>query len=213
MITAHSGSDGTQENSEAYIDYCIAGALDCFEVDVRLKHGNFYLNHEPVDDETCCVGLSLVFEKIKDMPILVNCDLKEPNLESSVLKMAEAMQVSDQLIFSGDVNIANIPNSFRAQVFYNAENYAKTHPEVLQFEAAALEAMFTNLANQGITTLNLYAPLLSRDLLELAHAHGMAVCVWTLHDVQDIAAYQALGADHITTTCAAQWKRQGFRHA
>lgn len=50
LITAHSGSDGTPDNSLACVRYAISTAADAFEVDVRrLADGTLALGHDAAD--------------------------------------------------------------------------------------------------------------------------------------------------------------------
>ena len=49
LITAHSGSDGTPDNSLACVEYALSTDADAFEVDVRrLADGTLALGHDEI---------------------------------------------------------------------------------------------------------------------------------------------------------------------
>ncbi len=106
MITAHSGCDGTPDNSIAFLRYAAGTGVDCLEVDVRLNsHGTLVLAHdtEAVDPPT----LQQAFGIIRSVPgLLLNCDLKKHGLEQAIWRLAKEERVSDRLIYSGDVSAA-----------------------------------------------------------------------------------------------------------
>ena len=78
LITAHSGSDGTPDNSLACVRYALSTAADAFEVDVRrLSDGTLALGHDAADHTA--PTLREVFTLAAAKPgVRVNCDLKEP---------------------------------------------------------------------------------------------------------------------------------------
>ena len=50
MITAHSGADGTKENSLEFVAYAMQTGADALEVDVRMgENGILILSHDKTD--------------------------------------------------------------------------------------------------------------------------------------------------------------------
>ena len=84
LITAHSGSDGTPDNSLSCVEYALSTAADAFEVDVRrLSDGTLALGHDAADHTA--PTLREVFTLAAAKPgVRVNCDLKERGLEPDV---------------------------------------------------------------------------------------------------------------------------------
>ena len=89
FITAHSGADGTCDNSMEFVQYALTTSADVLELDVRQdKDHNLIIAHDETDGEA--VSLVGVFSAMKDHPEMrMNCDLKEYGLELPVLKLAE----------------------------------------------------------------------------------------------------------------------------
>ena len=127
LITAHSGSDGTPDNSLACVRYALSTAADAFEVDVRrLSDGTLALGHD-VADHTAPT-LREVFTLAAAKPgVRVNCDLKERGLEPDVAALAAECGMAGRLIFSGsvDVNIFAAHPELHdcAEVYLNIEEY------------------------------------------------------------------------------------------
>jgi len=77
MITAHSGADGTKENSLEFVAYAMQTGADALEVDVRMgENGILILSHDKTDEDA--VRLADVFRMMGKYPgMRINCDLKE----------------------------------------------------------------------------------------------------------------------------------------
>ena len=103
LITAHSGCDGTPDNSLEFISHALRSGADALEVDVRAaQDGTLYLSHDRTD--AACPKLSQAFQMLRSSPMRINCDLKQPGLEEAVLALAASQGVAGQLLFSGDVS-------------------------------------------------------------------------------------------------------------
>ena len=80
MITAHSGADGTKENSLEFVKYAMQTGADALEVDVRMgENGILILSHDKTDEDAA--RLADVFRMMRERPQMrINCDLKEYGL-------------------------------------------------------------------------------------------------------------------------------------
>ena len=77
LITAHSGCEGTAENSLESILRGIALGADCVEIDVQVdEDGRLYLSHDPLPDPGKAVSFPDALRPIAESGIAVNCDLK-----------------------------------------------------------------------------------------------------------------------------------------
>ena len=103
-ITAHSGCDGTPDNSMEFVRYALASEGNCLEADIRRnRDGELILSHDETAEEA--VRLGQVFELLKEKPEKrINCDLKTPGLEIPVYQLAKEYGVEGQLIYSGTVS-------------------------------------------------------------------------------------------------------------
>ena len=83
--TAHSGADGTPDNSLQFIRYALGTQADALEIDIRRNPctGELALGHDSVDEQP--LTLREVFVQASGHPVMkINCDLKEPALERQV---------------------------------------------------------------------------------------------------------------------------------
>ena len=72
MITAHSGCEGTSDDSIASIETGIALGADCVEVDVRTgKDGSLQLSHDEIGDKTGLITLREAFALVRESGIAV----------------------------------------------------------------------------------------------------------------------------------------------
>ena len=75
LITAHSGCEGTQENSLTSIEKGIVLGADCVEIDIRSDaEGRLWLTHDLPESVSGLVSLEEAFSLIQKSGISVNCD-------------------------------------------------------------------------------------------------------------------------------------------
>ena len=131
LITAHSGCEGTPDNSIASIQTAIALGADCAEVDIRMDaQGRLWLTHDLTAFFDGLTPLEDAFSLIRDSGIAVNCDLKEYGALLPVLSLADEFGIGpEKLIFSGSVDTALLERqpeiARRSRVFLNSEELAR----------------------------------------------------------------------------------------
>lgn len=91
IITAHSGCEGTPDNSLEHIRAAISSGAECFEIDINASpDGTLYLTHDQPDSYD---GIPLFEECLKlaaeDGKICVNCDVKSEWLKAPVIALAK----------------------------------------------------------------------------------------------------------------------------
>ena len=107
-ITAHSGCDGTGDDSLESIEAGIRFGADAVEVDVRFnKKGVLILSHDK-DPEEEYRGHSCLAEAfdliVRDGQTAVNCDIKELETVPEILKLAAEKGIGpERLILTGSV--------------------------------------------------------------------------------------------------------------
>lgn len=190
LITAHSGSDGTPDNSLACVEYALSTAADAFEVDVRrLSDGTLALGHDAADHTA--PTLREVFTLAAAKPgVRVNCDLKERGLEPDVAALAAECGMSGRLIFSGSVDagiFAAHPELHDcAEVYLNIEEYVPdlylNYRNIPDFELTAAQTITRVCREHGISTVNMNQVLITRRFIETLHENGIALSAWTVNE-------------------------------
>lgn len=209
--TAHSGADGTLDNSLQFVRYALGTQADALEVDIR-RHpctGELVLGHDTVGEHP--LTLQEVFEQAGRHPSMkINCDLKEPALERQVLTLAQQSGMTDRLILSGTVDVAHIPDAaFRAQqVYWNLEEQIPGYEEqCLRNPAFRLEAMkqMCRLCREAdVQVINVYEGFVDRQILDMVRRHQLKLSVWTVNTVSRMAWFRDQSVHNITTRRIAQ---------
>lgn len=205
-ITAHSGADGTPENTLAFVRYALTTEADNLEVDVR-KHpetGNLMLGHDNLKEDA--PALKEAFELLKTHPSMkINCDLKEAGLEKMVLALAEDCQVLDRLIFSGTVDPLQIEDpAFRKdRVCWNIEeqipNLYQRCREDFDYRLIAAEMMCDKMDKVGVDTINIYFGLVDKEFMKAVLKRGKRISVWTVNDMEKLTWFFNQRVRNITT--------------
>ena len=155
FITAHSGCDGTLQNSWSYISHALDKPFDYIEFDIRRNDdGKLVLAHDP---EAARSGMLLdeALNMIAPTDKRINFDLKEYFLEEDIISLCEnlrerkkATAILNQLLRSGTGIGANIHEA----------NYASSKADFInKFQIALKECYETDywldiFHNAGIIT-------------------------------------------------------------
>lgn len=202
ILTAHSGSDHTPENSFEFIERCIDYQVDCLEIDIQIaSDGTLYLSHDPLVDDANAPTLRDALTRIQNTSIQINCDLKAANCEMPVIELFEQMHLSHRFYLSGSVNLSQVPRKYRKQIFYNIENYFTLSTLETQINETQLESFCLYLKINQIEVVNLYYKLWSVTLEKIFTRYQLKSSLWTIETVADYFNYQDK-VFNITSRCA-----------
>lgn len=201
LITAHTGADGRPDNSLEYVAYALDCGADALEVDVRRSPGGrLAIGHDEAGEDA--PPLEEVFRMAAERPrIKVNCDLKEPGLETAVCRLAEEQGLSGRLLLSGTVDAFRaVPG---AEVYLNLEEYVPNlylnYREKPDFELEAAETIRAVCAKAGVRTVNAYQGLVTRRFIETLAQAGIGLSVWTVNEPWELGWFLNAGVRNITT--------------
>lgn len=184
LITAHSGSDGTPDNSMEFVNYALGTAVDALEIDVRqAADGTLIISH----DET---GEEAVNE------LAVSCGLAE-----------------GQILFSGSVKPRE-ERSGRpweaVEVFWNVEEcisdiyVCEAGGEREKITAEMARKLAVEAARSGYSVININEKYLNEAVLETIKSHHMGISAWTVNEPDRISQLLKLGVHNITTRRPAE---------
>ncbi len=188
-ITAHSGCDGTKENSLEFLQYALETNVDCVEVDVRNTNCELVLGH----DESSGVTLKQAFELLKKYPDKkMNCDLKNENLEELVYQSALEEDVVKQLIYSGYVDIHKCNQGQKGfeqvEVYFNIKNIVTNIYEERKY-TDDLETALLKIHRSGIKVVNIEYHFLRSYLVSLMEQMHLKASVWTVNEKEDMSEF------------------------
>ncbi|MDO4616062.1 MAG: CehA/McbA family metallohydrolase [Lachnospiraceae bacterium] len=205
-LTAHSGADGTPDNTLAFVRYALTTEADALEVDVRknTETGELQLGHDAV--HTDAQSLREAFGLLKMHPSMkINCDLKESGLEKEVLKLAAELGIRDRLIFSGTVDPFAIEDADfrREQIYWNIEEqipglYERCR-EDFDYRLIAAEMMCDKMDAAGVDTVNCYYGLVDGEFMKAFLRRGKRISVWTVNDMEKLTWFFNQRVRNITT--------------
>lgn len=210
-ITAHSGCDGTEDNSMAFVHYALEQGADCLEVDVRAAaDGTLVLGHDGIDGKA--VRLSEVFSALRERPeVRINCDLKEPGLEQPVYALAEQFGVEGQLIYSGTVALETLSQKTvlfpKAEIYLNIEQLqpeleapqsGKTMEEG-EMKTLIREALLKASQYDQLSCINMEYHLLTKETLQELKKRNLTASAWTVNEAEAARRLLSDGIANITT--------------
>ena len=209
LLTAHSGCDGTPDNSIAFLRYAAGIGVDSLEVDVRLdSHGTLVLAHDT--ESAGPPTLQQAFGIIRDVPgLLLNCDLKTRGLEQEIWRMAKEERVADRLIYSGDVSAAAMAdNPAMADAVRWYFNLEIRFPRIYTDPSAGLGAcsaayvaleLGKTMRKVHADCLNLNWKLWSTALWDALRRAQIPLSVWTPDSEAHLRFFLGQGVANITT--------------
>ena len=105
VITAHSGCEGTEQNSIAHIEAAIASGAEIIEFDVRMADGALVLSHDVPEDPASRPTLREAFALIApEENLFMNVDVKTEGLIEPVMALAKEFGLCERIIFTGACN-------------------------------------------------------------------------------------------------------------
>ena len=210
MITAHSGCDGTEDNSMPYLRHAVSLLTEALEIDIRKdENGTPVLSHDRADGGKA-VTLREAFDFLAEGDKRINCDLKEYGLEEAVLRTAADSHLNpDRLIFTGSVTDCM---HFRERhpeltVFINAEELVSGFYEPYlagRPDPAAEELLLKRCRQAGFDILNINYRVCSEKFFRRCREEGIGLSVWTVNDPADMLRMMTEGVENLTTRAVCE---------
>ena len=152
------------------------------------------------------VPIEDVFLALRESSKLVNCDLKEPHLESAVAELAERCGISDRLIYSGTVSAPYCMETGLnrcVKILLNIEEYipglyARCQKDSSQIHEAAREISAVCL-RYGIDCVNANYRLANDRFIEILAQQGIGLSVWTVNTLPEALHFIERGIYNVTT--------------
>ena len=214
LITAHSGSDGTPDNTLACVEYALSTAVDAFEVDVRrLADGTLALGHDAADHTAPTLREVLALAAAK--PGLLKPQGATRRLHNGRARLPQQWKkghvaecgMSGRLILSGSVDVgifaAHPELHDCAEVYLNIEEYVPdlylNYRNIPDFELTAAEIITKVCREHGIATVNMNQVLITRRFIETLKDSGIALSAWTVNEEIFLDWFLKQGVRNITT--------------
>ena len=196
-VTAHTGCEGTKDNSLEAIERGYKSGADIVEFDLHFNSdGEPVLAHDYSTSDS--VKLEKAFELVRKCEGLrVNVDCKTTENLTAVVALAEKYGVKDRIFYTG-IEVEKV-ESVKAQT-----------PEVAYYLNVAINKSKKNNENyirslvklvkdNGAVGININRKGAAKKMVDIFHEEGLYVSAWTVNKVLDMHKILALGCDNITT--------------
>ncbi len=182
IITAHSGCEGTPDNSIEHIRTAIASGVECFEIDINAApDGTLYLTH---DQPASYDGVPLFEDCLKlaaaDGKILINCDMKNEFLKTPVIALAKKYGMESRIIFTGSYHIGELPDLNASEADWWINIFRSTEENISE-----TLSMYDSLGG-AYRILNLNYGMVNDAFAARTREAGYPLSVWTVNNEESL---------------------------
>lgn len=190
VITAHSGCEGTPDNSMEHIYAAIASGAEMLEVDLRMSpDGTLYLSHDVPENIAQRPLLSDLFSILSATDrISVNLDVKTEGLIAPAMKMARNYHLTDRILFTGSCTRDRaLAVSLGADIWRNLET------------GESVQDGMQHILQDGSPCLNVRHTLITDEFHQRLRECGRGFSAWTVNDEDNMRRLLQVGVANITT--------------
>ena len=199
VITAHSGCEGTPDNSLEHIRTALASGAEMFEIDIHRskRDGVLYLTHNSQEDYSACPTLAQCFELTAEHPTMcINCDVKTFGLTAPVMELAKQYGMESRILFTGSVAPDELPALNASASDWWLSLWCSDHEEK---DLAGACDTYRNL-NNLYRIINLDQNMVNDRVIRTMQETGHTLSIWTVNKEDDLRRFMEIGvAANITT--------------
>lgn len=196
-VTAHTGCEGTKDNSLEAIERGYLSGADIVEFDVHFNSkGEPVLAHDYAADDS--VKLKDAFELIaKYENLRVNVDCKTVENLKAIVATAEQCGVKDRIFYTGIQvkDVETVKKDTPEIKYYLNTKMDKTRKNDEHY----IRSLVTLTKAVGAVGLNIHFSEASKKMVKIFHQEGLEVSLWTVNKEFDMYKVLFLGCDNITT--------------
>lgn len=199
-VTAHSGSEGTQDNSMEFLIKCAQLKVQVLEIDLTFRrdgtpvmiHKDIAENSEGVPFEAAIKYISESFDGVK-----VNTDIK------SVANLPAAVEIIDRYGLRESCFYTGVGEDFVEAVKRDGGGlpyFLNLSLNVLKKKHnSELQKALSKVKAAGAIGINCNLRYASDKMVRLFHDNGLLVSYWTANSEKEMRKLLALAPDNITT--------------
>lgn len=195
VITAHSGCEGTPDNSLEHIRAAISSGAEMLEIDINRHDGVLYLTHNPQTDYSACPTFEQCLTLVAPTDMCMNCDVKTVGLTADVMTLAAKYQMESRIVFTGSVGEEELPalNDTRGDWWLSLW-HSDHEPEDLVNACEKYHRL-----NDLYRLINLDHTMVNEQVCRTVHDAGYRLSVWTVNREEMIRRMMEYGVWNITT--------------
>jgi glycerophosphoryl diester phosphodiesterase len=196
-VTAHTGCEGTKDNSLEAIKKGYDSGADIVEFDVHFNSkGEPVLAHDYAADDS--VKLKDAFELIAQCDGLrVNVDCKTVDNLKAIVNTAEECGVKDRIFYTGieEKDVETVKRDTPEITYYLNKKIKLLKRNNKKY----IRSLVADVRKLGAAGLNISYKTVSKRMVEIFHQEGLEVSVWTVNTETAMHKILPLGCDNITT--------------
>ena len=196
-VTAHTGCEGTKDNSLEAIKKGYDSGADIVEFDVHFNsEGEPVLAHDYAADDS--VKLKDAFNLIAQCDGLrVNVDCKTVDNLKAIVNTAEECGVKDRIFYTGieEKDVETVKRDTPEITYY----LNKKIKLLKRSNKKYIRSLLDDVRKCGAAGLNISYKTVSKRMVEIFHEEGLEVSVWTVNTEAAMHKILPLGCDNITT--------------
>ncbi len=196
-VTAHTGCEGTEDNSLEAIRKGKETGADIVEFDLRFDgEGRGILSHD--ENENNPVSLDEALKTVSQYEGLrVNVDCKTTDNLKEIFRLGEEYGITDRLFYTGieekDVEAAKTQTpQISYYLNYEVDKLKKKDEEYIS-------SLISLVKEKGAVGLNINHGQCSKKMVEMFRGEGLQVSVWTANDIFTMLKCISFVPDNITT--------------
>ncbi|MBQ8333066.1 MAG: glycerophosphodiester phosphodiesterase [Clostridia bacterium] len=189
IITAHSGCEGTPDNSIEHIKAAIASGAECFEIDVHEHNGTLYLTHDEKGNYEGCPTLADCYALVAaDDRVIMQCDCKSFGLARKCADLAAEYGIQNRVLVAGSVGFDEIPALDETETdWWLGMWHSDREAEELTENCAKLREM-----GDKYRIVNVDAGMVNDFMIAKIREYGYHLSVWTVNNEADLRRFLAL---------------------
>lgn len=198
-VTAHSGSEGTSDNSMEFLVRCMELKVAVLEIDVTFRRdGTPAVIHKELadDDEGMLLDEAIAYIAKSSDTARVNLDLKSVENLPAVTEILDRYSMRERCFYTGvGENFAEAvrrDGGLPYYLNYNIDRFKRRN-------RAALETALSKVKNAGAIGINCHHKSASAQLVKLFHDNGLLVSCWTANTEAVMKRLIKIKPDNITT--------------
>ncbi len=197
-VTAHTGCEGTKDNSLESITAGAEAGADIVEIDLHFtSDGTPVLSHNKPEENANLPTLESALEMLCGLDIRMNIDVKATDNIAEVYSLIKKLGVEDKVFFTG-VEEAKVP-TIKADApgipyFLNVDVDKKKNSDF-----GYLESLIAKVKDCGAIGINMKFVNCSDELVRFFRSEGLLISLWTANKKKDMYRCLFLQPDNITT--------------
>lgn len=196
-VTAHTGCEGTADNSLEAIRKGYESGADIVEFDLNFtSDGTPVLAHDDAEDSK--VSLDEAFALVAELKgLYVNVDCKATDNLKAVSELAEKHGIKDRIFYTGieEKDVKAVNTQTPEITYWLNVDVSKSKNRDTQY----INSLCDKVIGCGAVGINMSYKSCSEELVKVFRDRGLLVSIWTVNSEYNMVKTLAYGADNITS--------------